>query len=81
MGGGLPFTGLSAYARGHVLAIDSSSLQDIEIALEYRILDSVLLDGSIQVGYRYFNVELDDVAGLYSDVEFKGPFVGFQLHF
>ena len=81
VGGGLPFTGLSAYARGHVLAIDSSSLQDIEIALEYRILDSVLLDGSIQVGYRYFNVELDDVAGLYSDVEFKGPFVGFQLHF
>ena len=81
VGAGLPFTGLSAYARGHVLAIDSSSLQDIEIALQYRLFDSLALDGSIQVGYRYFNVELDNVANLYSDVEFKGPFVGIQLHF
>lgn len=79
--GGLPFTGLSAYARGHLLAIDSSSLQDIEAGLQYRVFDTALLDGSIQLGYRYFNVELDDVAGLYTDVEFKGPFVGFQLHF
>lgn len=78
---GLPFTGLSAYARGHLLAIDSSSLQDIEAGLQYRIFDTALLDGSIQAGYRYFNIELDDVAGLYSDVEFKGPYVGFQLHF
>lgn len=81
VGTGLPFTGLSVYARGHLLAIDSSSLQDIEAALQYRMFDTPLLDGSIQVGYRYFNVELDDVAGLYTDVEFKGPFVGFQLHF
>lgn len=78
---GLPFTGLSAYARGHLLAIDSSSLQDIEAGLQYRLFDTAILDGSIQLGYRYFNVELDNVAGLYSDVEFKGPFVGFQLHF
>ena len=81
VGAGLPLTGLSAYARGHVLAINSSSLQDIEVALQYQLFDSLLLDGSIQLGYRYFNVELDDIAGLYSDVEFKGPFVGFQLHF
>lgn len=81
VGVGLPFTGLSAYVRGHALAIDSSSLQDLEVALQYRIFDTLLLDGSIQVGYRYFNLELDNVAGLYSDVEFKGPFVGFQLHF
>ena len=81
IGVGLPFTGLSAYARGHALAIDSSSLQDVEVALQYQFFDTLLLDGSIQVGYRYFNLELDNVAGLYSDVEFKGPFVGLQLHF
>ncbi|MBA3988698.1 MAG: hypothetical protein C0463_06175 [Idiomarina sp.] len=81
VGVGLPFTGLSAHARGHLLAIDSSSIQDVEVALQYRVFDTALLDGSVQLGYRYFNVELDDVAGLYSDVEFKGPFVAFQLHF
>lgn len=81
VGVGLPFSGLSVYARGHVLAIDSSSVQDIEAAVQYRVFNTPLLDGSIQLGYRHFNVELDNVAGLYSDVEFKGPFIGFQLHF
>lgn len=82
VGAGLPFSGLSVYARGHLLAIDDSSLRDIEAGLQYRLFRAGgVLDGNIQVGYRSFSVEFDDVAGLYSDVEFKGPFVGFQLHF
>lgn len=78
---GLPFSGLSVYARAHAFAFDDSELTDIEAAVQYRLLDSVLLDGSIQLGYRVFNIELDNVAGVYSDLEFKGPFVGVQLHF
>lgn len=82
VGTGLPFSGLSVYARGHLLAIDDSSLRDIEAGIQYRLFSAGgLLDGNIQVGYRSFSVEFDNVAGLYSDVEFKGPFVGFQLHF
>lgn len=80
-GVGLPFTGLSAYVRGHFIAFDDNELRDIEAAVQYRLFDTALLDGSIQVGYRHFSVELDDIDGLYSDLTFKGPFVGFQLHF
>ncbi|MGX5914927.1 TIGR04219 family outer membrane beta-barrel protein [Aliidiomarina sp. Khilg15.8] len=78
---GLPFTGLSLYGRAHAFAFDDSELTDVEAALQYRFLDSALLDGSIQLGYRVFNIELDNVGGLYSDLEFKGPFVGLELHF
>lgn len=81
IGAGLPFSGLSVYARGHFMAIGSNSIRDIEAAIQYRLFDTALFDGSVQLGYRHFNVELDDVDGLYSDVTFKGPFVGFQLHF
>jgi outer membrane protein len=79
--GGLPFTGLSIYGRAHAFTFDDSELTDVEAALEYRFLDSALLDGKIQLGYRVFNIELDNIAGLYSDLEFSGPFVGLQLHF
>lgn len=78
---GLPFSGLSVYGRGHLLAFDDNKVQDIEAGVQYRLFNTALLDGSIQVGYRAFNLELDNVAGLYTDFEFKGPFVGFQLHF
>lgn len=81
VGTGLPFTGLSAYVRGHFIAFNDNELRDIEAAIQYRIFDTALLDGSIQAGYRHFSVELDDVDGLYSDMTFKGPFIGFQLHF
>lgn len=78
---GLPFSGLSVYARGHLLAFDDNKVQDIEAGVQYRLFNTPLLDGNLQVGYRAFNLELDNVAGLYTDFEFKGPFVGFQLHF
>lgn len=79
--GGLPFSGLSMYGRAHAFTFDDSELTDIEAAVEYRFLDSALLDGTLQIGYRVFNLELDNVAGVYSDLEFKGPFVGLELHF
>lgn len=78
---GLPFSGLSIYGRAHAFAFDDSDLTDVEAAVQYRFLNSVLLDGSIQLGYRVFTIDLDNVGGLYSDLEFKGPFVGLELHF
>lgn len=78
---GLPFTGLSVRAQGHPVSFGDHDVYDVEASVRYEFLNSMILDGAIQVGYRVFNLKLDNASGLYSDFEVKGPFVSLSLHF
>lgn len=78
---GLPFTGLGIYAEGSYLAIDDSTVSDLEIALTYSFIESLALDMTLQVGYRDTTVELDDLDDTYTDLGFDGVFAGIEFHF
>lgn len=78
---GLPFTNWSVTGEAKAVSFDDSNLHDVQAALEYRVIDNLAVDVSVSAGYRSMKVELDDVDGIYSDVNFDGPFVAVDVHF
>jgi outer membrane protein len=78
---GLPFTGFGLHAEGSFLAIDDSKVSDFQAAITYSFVETLALDMTLQAGYRAMEVELDDFDDLYSNLEFKGVFVGLEFDF
>lgn len=78
---GIPATDLTVFADVSALSAKDSKVQDAQIGVEYRVLDNMAIDLNVNAGYRHSVIELDDVDDIYSDVTFKGPFVGVELHF
>lgn len=78
---GIPATDLTLYAKGSFLAIDDSSIRDVEAGIEYRLIENLAVDLNLQLGYRDTQLELDDLDDIYSDLQFKGPYLGLELHF
>jgi outer membrane protein len=78
---GLPFTGWGVYAEGNYLAVGSNSLSDYQVAVTYSFIESLALDLTLQVGYRDFSVDIEDVDDTFSDIGFDGVFAGVELHF
>ncbi|MCU4676588.1 TIGR04219 family outer membrane beta-barrel protein [Catenovulum sp. 2E275] len=78
---GLPLTGLAIYGDVSVLSIGDHSLTDYQAGLAYTFVDNLAVDMSAQIGYRSFKLELDDLDGIYSDLEFSGIYGGLEIHF
>jgi outer membrane protein len=78
---GLPFTGFSVFAEGNLLSIDDSTIYDYQAGVSYAVLDNLAVDFNINLGYRASMIELEDVDDFYSDLEFKGVFLGATVHF
>lgn len=78
---GIPGTAFTLYGGGSFLAIDDSNLRDVEAGVEYRVIDSLAVNLNLQLGYRDLNIELDDIDDIYTDIQFKGPYFGIELHF
>ncbi|MGO2012623.1 MAG: TIGR04219 family outer membrane beta-barrel protein [Pseudoalteromonas sp.] len=78
---GLPLTGLSVFFEGSLLAIDDSKVQDYQAGIAYALLDNLAIDLDVKAGYRSMTLELDDIDGIYTDIDASGPFAGVQIHF
>ena len=78
---GVPGTGFGAYALGNFLSFDGHSMTEYEVALTYDVLDNIAVDMTLQLGYRSFNMELNDLDGIYTNLDFTGPFAGVEIHF
>lgn len=78
---GLPFTGLGLYAEGSFLALGDSTVSDFQAAITYSFVETLALDMTLQAGYRSMQVELDDLDDLYTNLDFKGVFVGLEFDF
>ncbi|MDV6315544.1 TIGR04219 family outer membrane beta-barrel protein [Idiomarina sp. HP20-50] len=78
---GIPATDLTFFADVSALSVKDSKVQDAQIGLEYRLVENLAVDINLNAGYRHSVIELDDVDEIYSDVTFKGPFVGVEVHF
>lgn len=77
---GLPFTGFSVVGQGQFSIGSDNDVYDIEAAVRYRFLDTVL-DGHIAVGYRDMQMQLDKNTNFATDYSFKGPFVSLMVRF
>ncbi|MBY6064827.1 hypothetical protein CWI80_10965 [Pseudidiomarina sediminum] len=78
---GIPATPLTVYGLANAVSIDDSKVEDYEVGIEYRPIENFAVDVNLQLGYRVFNLELDDLDGVYSNLEYKGPYVGIEFHF
>ena len=78
---GLPFTGLNIFAEGNFLSVDDHTLYDYQAGLSYELIDNIAVDMNVTLGYRSVKLALEDLSNLYSDLEFKGIFVGTVIHF
>ncbi|SNY52858.1 outer membrane protein [Arsukibacterium tuosuense] len=78
---GLPLTGLDVFAQGSYIGWSDSRMYDVQAGVAYEIIDSLAVDVRLKLGYRAVNLRLDDLDNLYSNLDFKGPFAGIELHF
>jgi len=72
---------LTVYAEGSLLSIDGHSLHDYEMGIAYTFVDNLAVDLTVQLGYRSFLLELDDLEKVNTNLEFDGVFVGLEVHF
>ncbi|GAA5143216.1 TIGR04219 family outer membrane beta-barrel protein [Thalassotalea piscium] len=77
----LPLTGVSVFAQGDFSLINDHSLYDYQLGLSYDLINNVMVDFNLTLGYRAVKMEFQDVNSLYTDLEFKGAFVGVIAHF
>lgn len=77
----LPGTGLSVFAEGNFLSIDDHTLADYQAGVSYALIDNMIIDVNLSAGYRMVDLELDDLDGVYADLEFDGAFAGVEVHF
>ena len=77
----LPLKGLRIFAQGDFLLTDDHTLSDYQVGLSYDLVDSRMVDFNLTLGYRVVKMEFEDFDDLYTDLEFKGAFVGMIAHF
>lgn len=78
---GIPATDLTIYGLANAISVDDSSIRDMEAGIEYRLVENLAIDLNLQLGYRDITIELDDLDDIYSDLQFKGPYLGLEIHF
>ncbi|MGJ8691604.1 MAG: TIGR04219 family outer membrane beta-barrel protein [Thalassotalea sp.] len=78
---GLPFTGFNVFAEGNLLSFDDHTLYDYQAGISYEVLDNIAVDFNINLGYRATKLELSDLDDLNTNLDFKGLFLGAELHF
>ena len=80
-GAKLPFTGLSA--KGEVLYsnFNDAKITDAQAELQYNFIDNLLVDVGLKAGYRILDIKLDDYEKNDLKFDFKGPYIGLDIHF
>lgn len=78
---GLPFTGFNVFAEANFLSYDDNSIYDYQIGISYALVDNLVVDLDLTLGYRSVKLELNDIDDLYSDLTFDGVFAGAIVHF
>lgn len=77
----LPLTNLSVFAQADFLLLNDHTLSDYQVGLSYALIDSKLGSFNVNLGYRVVKMEFENLNSLYTDLAFKGAFVGMIAHF
>ncbi|MFA0810652.1 TIGR04219 family outer membrane beta-barrel protein [Microbulbifer epialgicus] len=74
----LPFTGWSVIAQGNGTAYRGDTHTDLTAKVRWNFVPAI--DLAIEAGYRVMSLDLEELDDLQSDIEIKGPYIGFNLH-
>jgi hypothetical protein len=77
----LPVKGVGLFAQGVFLSIGDDSLYDYQVGLSYNLAYINKLDFELNLGYRVVKIEFEELDNLYTNLEFKGAFLGITAHF
>jgi len=77
----LPFTGMSAKAEAIYTHGSDSKKTDVQAELQYDFIDNLLVDVGAKVGYRMMQVDFEQDQRPDLRLEFKGPYIGLDVHF
>lgn len=78
---GLPLTQLNLFAQADVSLLSDHLLADYQLGFSYDLHKLMRVDLQVTFGYRVVNMAFDNLNSLYTDLEFKGAFVGMIAHF
>jgi outer membrane protein len=77
----LPFTGMSAKAEAIYSHGSDSQKTDVQAELQYDFIDNLLVDVGAKIGYRVMQVDVEQKQRPDLQLEFKGPYIGLDIHF
>ena len=77
----LPFTGMSAKAEAVYSHGSDTRKTDVQAELQYDFIDNLLVDVGAKVGYRFMQVDFEQDQRPNLKLEFKGPYIGLDVHF
>ena len=77
----LPFTGMSAKAEAIYSHGSASQKTDVQAELQYNFIDNLLVDVGAKIGYRIMQVDVEQEQRPDLQLEFKGPYIGLDIHF
>ncbi|MFI9459623.1 TIGR04219 family outer membrane beta-barrel protein [Acinetobacter sp. NPDC052428] len=77
----LPFTGMSAKAEAVYSHGSDTRKTDVQAELQYDFIDNLLVDVGAKIGYRIMQVDFEQDQRPNLKLEFKGPYIGLDVHF
>ncbi len=77
----LPFTGFSAHTEALYGNSFGTRLRDMQVEIQYDVIDHLLLNVGAKMGYRSLNVEFSQDRLTGPRLKFAGPYIGVDLHF
>ncbi len=78
---GIPMTRFSVFGDFNLLSVGDHTLRDYQAGASYTLIDNMAVDFNVRGGYRRFDLELDDLDGIYADWSFDGLFLGIEADF
>lgn len=78
---GILTTGLEVFLAGSISAVKDGQLYDAQVGVAYQLVDALLVDARLKLGFRAMDLSLEGLDNLYADMTFKGLFAGIELHF
>lgn len=78
---GVPSTRLSLFGDFNLLSVGGQTLRDYQAGASYKLVENMAVDFSVRGGYRKFELELDDLDGIYADWKYDGLFLGVEADF
>lgn len=76
----LPFSGWHVGGKLNYIGYSGDKFTDFDMTIGY-LSDGLALDVGFEVGYRQFNIEVDDDEDLTADISFDGPHASLIVHF
>jgi outer membrane protein len=77
----LPGLPLSLWTEGSYISYSGDTFYDARAAIKYTLIDSLPMDLSLSLGYRAFELKVDDLDDVFADMDFTGYYAGMELRF